>query len=59
MGRPLRPEIGLVGHIGNEKDNKQIAQPLQGDLHQVNVPQGPLLGHGRALDVQTTGLKVL
>ena len=50
MGRPQRPEIGQVRHIGHEMANDKVAQPLQGGHDQISAPQVPLLGPWETLE---------
>ena len=46
----LRSETWHEDHIGQEEASVQVIQPLLGVLVQVNVPQVPLLGHGKVLE---------
>ena len=47
---PLRSETWHGDHIGQEEASFEVTQPLLGVLVQVNVPQVPLLGHGKVLE---------
>ena len=46
----LRSETWHGDHIGQEEASVEVTQSLLGVLVQVNVPQVPLLGHGKVLE---------